>query len=152
MKARLIKDKDETLCILCHDGSIAKADKNNLNKMLSAFHFIDQLTGDPKKRWDKEYPDMGLYPGEEFALVTDGYQLVITNFKPFKDVFTIDVTNMNLVTASEYGEANGKSVEQIKVLCRNGRIPGATKIGRDWMIPADAPYPVDNRYAFKNRR
>lgn len=53
--------------------------------------------------------------------------------------------NSNLVTTAEYGRINHKSVEQIKVFCRNGRIKNAKKIGRDWMIPVDSPYPEDRR-------
>ena len=30
-------------------------------------------------------------------------------------------------------------------LCRTGRIEGAVKDGRDWMIPADAEKPADKR-------
>ena len=30
-------------------------------------------------------------------------------------------------------------------LCRTGRIDGAVKNGRDWMIPADAEKPTDKR-------
>ena len=50
-----------------------------------------------------------------------------------------------LITAKEYARRNGRSVEQIKVYCRNGRIPGAYKHERDWVIPSSAPYPEDRR-------
>lgn len=56
---------------------------------------------------------------------------------------------MSYLTTKQYGEKVGKSVEWIKVLCRSGRL-GAQKIGRDWVIPADAPYPADMRF-LKNR-
>ena len=29
--------------------------------------------------------------------------------------------------------------------CRSGRLPGAKKIGRDWIIPASAQRPPDGR-------
>lgn len=151
MQARLLKDSNENLRILCPDGSIVDADKNNLNKMLTGFHTIDKLGGGEDK-WNKEYPEMSLFPGYDYAYVTDNFQLVLTDFTPFKKVLEVDLSILNLITAAEYGKLNGKSVEQIKVLCRNGRIPGAQKIGRDWMIPADAPYPTDGRYAYRGSK
>lgn len=151
MQARLLKDSQENLRILCSDGTIIDADKNHLNRILTGFHTIDKLGGG-EERWDAEYPEMSLYPGYDFAYVTDNFQLVLSDFNPFKQLFDVDYSVLNLITAAEYGKQNGKSVEQIKVLCRNGRITGATKIGRDWMIPADAPYPTDGRYAFRGRR
>ena len=37
------------------------------------------------------------------------------------------------------------SIRRIQVLCAEGRIPGATKIGSYWAIPADAEKPDDQR-------
>lgn len=37
------------------------------------------------------------------------------------------------------------SQRRIQDLCRLGKIPGAQRWGRDWMIPADAPRPQDGR-------
>lgn len=37
------------------------------------------------------------------------------------------------------------SARRINVLCTEGRIPGATKIGSYWAIPADAEKPKDER-------
>ena len=39
----------------------------------------------------------------------------------------------------------GLSVRRINVLCSEGRIPGATKIGSYWAIPSDAEKPKDER-------
>ena len=33
----------------------------------------------------------------------------------------------------------------VRMMCANGRIEGAVKFGRDWMIPTDAKRPQDNR-------
>lgn len=146
LKARLLKDSEDNLCILCQDGSIIDADKNNLNILLTRFAAIDNLGGGEKK-WNDEYPEMIMYPGKDYAYVTDEYQLVLLDFKPFMKIFEVDQSCSNLIAAAEYGKKHGKSVEQIKVFCRKGRILGAAKIGRDWMIPADAPYPADTRYS-----
>lgn len=37
------------------------------------------------------------------------------------------------------------STRRINVLCSEGRIPGATKIGSYWAIPAEAEKPKDAR-------
>lgn len=45
-------------------------------------------------------------------------------------------------------EASGKwgiSDRRIRVLCKEGRIEGALKVGRNWFIPLDAVKPVDAR-------
>lgn len=39
----------------------------------------------------------------------------------------------------------GVSVRRIQTLCVTGRIPGTTKIGSYWAIPADAEKPQDAR-------
>ena len=51
----------------------------------------------------------------------------------------------NLVSARDYGKRNGKSREQINQYCQKGRIPGAFRIGRDWVIPQDSRFPEDHR-------
>ncbi len=35
---------------------------------------------------------------------------------------------------------------RITKLCREGKIPGAVKDGKSWLIPVDTPKPADNRY------
>jgi hypothetical protein len=56
------------------------------------------------------------------------------------------VTVHSYISIRDYAKKHGKSVEQIKVFCQKGRIVGAKKINnRAWVIPADAPYPTDNR-------
>lgn len=46
-----------------------------------------------------------------------------------------------MITVKEYAEKVGKAQESIRKKCQRGTLPGATKVGRDWLIPADAPYP-----------
>ena len=51
----------------------------------------------------------------------------------------------NLISSQAYGKSNGRSQEQIKVYCRNHRLPGAIRIGRDWVLPRDTRFPEDHR-------
>lgn len=45
------------------------------------------------------------------------------------------------VSVAEYAARIGKEASSVKKKCQRGTLPGAVKIGRDWLIPADAPYP-----------
>ena len=50
----------------------------------------------------------------------------------------------NLITIKEYAEALGLAPVSVRRKCLRGNLPGAVKIGRDWLVPADAPY-IDKR-------
>lgn len=52
---------------------------------------------------------------------------------------------MNYISTKETSEKWGISDRRIRVLCKEGRIEGAVKFGRNWSIPEDAPKPVDAR-------
>ena len=48
-------------------------------------------------------------------------------------------------TPKEIAERWGVSTTWVTILCSNGRVNGAYKNGRSWLIPADAEQPVDGR-------
>lgn len=50
------------------------------------------------------------------------------------------MTADNLITISEYAARVGKAPCSVRQKCQRGTLPGAVKIGRDWLIPAYAPY------------
>ncbi|MBQ9761355.1 MAG: helix-turn-helix domain-containing protein [Clostridia bacterium] len=52
---------------------------------------------------------------------------------------------MEYMKVSEAAAKWGISVHRIQELCRNGRIPGAQRFGRDWMLPTTAERPMDAR-------
>ena len=59
---------------------------------------------------------------------------------------------MNIKEAASRWEI---SARRIQVLCSEGRIDGAAKLGREWAIPIDAVKPSDNRVTtgkYKNWR
>ena len=47
----------------------------------------------------------------------------------------------DLIPVAEYAEKIGKAKNSVADKCRRGSLPGARKIGRDWFVPKDAPYP-----------
>lgn len=52
----------------------------------------------------------------------------------------------NLARTEEYGNLHSRSQEQVKqYLKQKDRMPGAVKIGRDWIIPIDMKFPEDRR-------
>ncbi len=53
---------------------------------------------------------------------------------------------MDYLSASEMGKRWNLSRRRVSVLCSEGRIPGAQKIGGNWMIPSDAEQPRDARF------
>lgn len=52
---------------------------------------------------------------------------------------------MEYLSISQVSVKWGVSVRRIQTLCITGRIPGATKIGSYWAIPANAEKPKDER-------
>lgn len=52
---------------------------------------------------------------------------------------------MNYITAGEAGERWGISPRRVCILCKEGRIPGAVKKSRVWILPENAQKPDDGR-------
>ena len=50
------------------------------------------------------------------------------------------------INISEAAEKWGISTRRVQVLCKNGRIEGAAKLGREWAIPVRAEKPGDDRF------
>lgn len=57
---------------------------------------------------------------------------------------------MDWMTTKEASELWGISTRRIQILCDNGRVDGATRLGNMWVIPKGAPKPPDGR--INNRR
>ena len=55
------------------------------------------------------------------------------------------------LTVKQASEKWDISDRRIRVLCSEGKIPGAYQEGRGWKIPADAKKPADGRYKSKER-
>lgn len=65
--------------------------------------------------------------------------MVLCTFELFRE------DNMEYLSIRQTSEKWGISVRRIQVLCAENRIPGATKIGSYWAIPANAEKPNDER-------
>lgn len=52
---------------------------------------------------------------------------------------------MELMTSVEMAQKWGISSRRVAILCEDGRIEGAFKKGKTWLIPSDAKKPDDRR-------
>ena len=52
---------------------------------------------------------------------------------------------MEFLTTKQAAEIWGVSQRRVAILCEEGRINGAVKAGRTWLMPADAKKPDDAR-------
>ena len=134
MKLRIIEDRKRKL-ILCPNGSIMKADKETLAKLLTNFKKLKSFKGE-EGYWNGETADMEQVYGVTLAYVDEMNRLVILSDK----LFEIEKPVV-YVTATEYAELHGKGCAIVKRLCADGRIEGAIKKSNGWLIPEDAPYP-----------
>ena len=46
----------------------------------------------------------------------------------------------DMLTVQQYAAKHSKAQITIRKKCQRGTLPGAVKIGRDWLIPEDAQY------------
>ena len=49
------------------------------------------------------------------------------------------------VTIKEIAEKWDVTARRVQKMCADGKIPGASKFGRDWAVPKDAEKPIDGR-------
>lgn len=59
-----------------------------------------------------------------------------------------EVDSMNYIKASVAAEKWGISPRRVRMLCAEGKIPGAIQKGKLYMIPEDAPKPADGRVKY----
>lgn len=52
---------------------------------------------------------------------------------------------MNYITTAEMSKIWGISSRRISLLCSQGRVPGAEKKGKTWLLPKDVAKPMDSR-------
>lgn len=59
------------------------------------------------------------------------------------------------LTVKEFAEKWNITTRRVQKMCSEGKIPGASKFGRDWAIPINAEKPLDERITtgeYKNWR
>ena len=68
----------------------------------------------------------------------------MTNYTEFR-FFEREYAYMEYLKIDEISKNWGIGVRRIQLLCASGKIEGAVRFGRDWMIPKDARKPLDGR-------
>ena len=134
MKLRLIEQRKEWF-LLCPNGSILRADKEVLARLLSDFKKAGSFKGNDGY-WNTEIADMEDVYGVTLAFVDDANKLVILSDKLYPNQKEI-----TYISATEYAALHGKSRPSVKNMCADGRIEGAYKTSSGWLIPSDAPWP-----------
>ena len=57
-----------------------------------------------------------------------------------------------LMTTSEAAKLWGITTRRVQVLCDTGKVPGAVRMGRTWIIPRGTPKPLDGRTKIAKQR
>ena len=52
---------------------------------------------------------------------------------------------LDWITPFQASEKWGITERQVQSLCKNGKIDNVVKLGRSWLIPKNAPKPIDGR-------
>ena len=58
---------------------------------------------------------------------------------------------MGYLSAKELAEKWNISRRRVQILCEEGRVDGAYKVSKVWIIPEDAEKPVDRRKVAKRK-
>ncbi|GFI48855.1 hypothetical protein IMSAGC020_00050 [Lachnospiraceae bacterium] len=147
MLARLCKIKDnDYYSVLLPDGTIKKADKHLIAMFLTSFKEVgvmDMFKNGTDGTWNDKASDMSHFFAETYAYIADNLDLVIKNFEPFKGLVQEKPSLDDYINIKEYAKMHGKSNEQIKVLCQNGKLPAFKINKRAWVIHKDTPSPED---------
>ena len=139
MLARLIENHGQ-FHILYADGTLAKANQRNARSFLYDHKNAAGFSGKDGK-WKSMAMDMALYEGKTCAYISDEGILVIMDFEPFGQLLNVPA-EPDYISTKEFAARHNRSSDMIKILCREGRIPGAKKVGNSWLIPGNAEYPI----------
>lgn len=140
MKARLLEFEGTLQLLLC-TGSIKMLSYSEAYEFISNYDNPEYYSGVGK--WDYENITMESYRGNTIAIVSDEGNLIIENAELLRTI--LNNKDPKYLTVLEYAALHGKQDSIVRRICRAGRIPGAIQKGKSWLIPEDAPYPVDER-------
>ena len=140
MIARLLFSDNQFVLLLCPD-TVTFISSQEAKRFLLNYSSTDYIGAECK--WCSDDVSMEEYSGQTVAFVDNKKNLVVTDNELFRSI--IGSLAAPLLSANEYAEKHGKQPAIVRRMCGNGRIPGALRKGNSWVIPADAPYPVDAR-------
>jgi len=59
---------------------------------------------------------------------------------------------MDYISVKEAANKWNISTRRVQILCSEGRIPGASRLGNIWAIPKDSEKPIDGRYKTQDKQ
>ena len=140
MLARLIENSQKQFVFLYADGTMAKGTQRAARGFLYDHKKAADFTG-RDGLWKSVAMDMALYDGRTVAYISDECALVILDFEPFAQLLKTPA-EPDYISTKEFAARHNRSADMIKILCREGRIAGAKKVGNSWLIPENAEYPI----------
>lgn len=158
MLLRIVETPKNEVFILYSDGRHSSISDSRLKEIFDNIGSVDTFSGEIDG-WELDYDTMDLFPGKTLAWIDDDHILHITENNPFSSIVgepTVAATNdgdvIDYLTVDEYAEEVERTAVRIRVLCREGRIPGAVLKGKRWLIPKGTPFPADNRFVETPKR
>lgn len=158
-----IVEHSRKIKVLCKDGTIRYVGREFLQTLLDNIATPEKITGEDGF-WEVQVDSMEEYPGKTVAWITDDHILNIVANHPFKsrqkkdpgqkeDKPEVKEKLNGYLSLSDYAALHNVHPSRVRVLCRDGRIPGVVKSGVYYFIPTNAPYPHDRRYSeFKGKK
>ena len=143
MKARLIRYYDSNQLLLSN-GKIKNLSYIEACDFILNFDNPEYYAGDGK--WDSESLPMEEFHGDSIAYVDENDTLHVVNSELFRMLF--ENKESNYITVPEYATLHNKKPAIVRRFCQNGRIIGAIQKGNTWLIPANSPYPQDERVKY----
>lgn len=86
-----------------------------------------------------------LFPNVSTGALILFAQTSTINYHMHSERQMIEGSKMKYMSVSETAERWSVSTRRIQILCNEGRMPGAIRIGRTWAIPDDESKPTDAR-------
>ncbi len=143
MKARLIQYQD-IIQLLLSNGKIKTLSYIEACEFILNFDNPEYYAGDGK--WDYETISMEDFHGETIAYVDQNDTLHVVGSELLRMLF--EKKESNFITVQEYAALHNKKPAIVRRCCQNGRIIGAIQKGKTWLIPANSPYPQDERVKY----
>lgn len=140
MKARIVKN-NELIQLLLSNGDIRSLTIRDAKEFLAVCLGEKFLKND---YWPHSIT-MEEWSGETLAIVTDDNTLEIYDKAFISEIF--EDTLIEYISLNEFAAIHGKNPIYTRKLCQDGKIKGAKKIEKQWIVPENAEYPGDGRFS-----
>ncbi len=138
MLLRIVEKRNGEALVLCSDGKYSKCSSKILKKVFEKIEAAQYIAGEIDG-WELKYNQMEDYPGITRAYIDDDFILHIYTPNIFAQLLKSESaaakpktaeSGKSYLTIAEYAKIVGKSPPRIRVLCSEGRFPGAIRKGR----------------------